>query len=320
MITRYKDGIVQPRIHPSLLLAHAEPKSVKQALQDSKWHTAMTGEFNALQRNNTWTLVPLPPNRNAIGCKCVFRVKENSDSSVKKYKARLVAMGSDQKFGFDFHETFYPVIKPVTIRLILTLAINHKWPLQQLGVNNAFLNGFQEEEVYMTQPPGFESSDKSLVCKLQKAIYGLKQAPRAWFERLKSTLLQFGFTDSKCDPSLYKTSSTIIYILVYVDDIIITGNSSSLVEKLIQKLNATFSLEQLGSLDYFLGIEVHSLSSGALLMTHFTYIRDLLTRTNMLEAKPISSPLVSICKLSNHGSDLLQEASFYRSVLKHFSI
>ena len=95
-----------------------------------------------------------------------------------------------------FHETFSPVIKPVTIRVILTLAITHKWPLQQLDVNNAFLNGLLEEEVYMTQPPGFESSDKSLVCKLNKAIYGLKQAPKAWFERLKVTLLKFGFTDN----------------------------------------------------------------------------------------------------------------------------
>jgi len=186
-------------------------------------------------------------------------------------------------------------MKPVTIREILTFAITHKWSLQQLDVNNAFLNGFLEEEVYRIQPPGFETSDKSLVCKLHEAIYGLKQAPRAWFERLKSTLLQFGFIDSKCDPSLfiYKTSSTIIYSLVYVDDIIVTGNSSSLVEKLIQQLNATFSLKQIGSLDYFLGIQVHSLSSGALLTTQSKYIMDLLTRTNMLEAKPISSPMTS---------------------------
>lgn len=126
----------------------------------------------------------------------------------------------------------------------------------------------------MTQPLGFESSDKSLVCKLHRAIYGLKQDPRAWLESLKATLLQFGFTDSKCDLSLfiYKTSSTITYILVYMDDIIIIGNSSSLVDKLIQHLNPSFSLKQLGSLGYFLGIKVHSLSNGALLVTQSKYI------------------------------------------------
>ena len=170
-----------------MLLVHTEPKSVKQALQDTKWFAAMIDEFQVFQKNNTWTLVSLPPQRNAIGCKWVFRVKENSDGSINRYKARLVARGFNQKLGFDFQETLSPVIKPVTIRVILTLAITHKWSLQQLDANNAFLNGLLEEEVYMTQPPGFESSDKSLVCKLSKAIYGFKQAPRAWswFERLK---------------------------------------------------------------------------------------------------------------------------------------
>jgi len=100
MITRAKDGIVQPRIHPSLLLVHAEPKSVKQALQDSKWHSAITDEFHALQRNKTWTLVPLPSNRNAIGCKWVFRVKENSDGSGNRYKARLVVKGFKSEVCF----------------------------------------------------------------------------------------------------------------------------------------------------------------------------------------------------------------------------
>ena len=127
-----------------------------------------------------------------------------------------MAKGFNQQFGFHLHETFSPMIKPVTIRVILTLAITHKWPLQQLDVNNVFLNGLLEEELYMAQPPGSEYSDKSLVCKLHRAIHGLKQTPMAWFERLRATLLQFGFIDCKCDPSLfiYKTSSTITYILV----------------------------------------------------------------------------------------------------------
>jgi histone deacetylase 1/2 len=163
----------------------------------------MTEEFQALQRNETWTLVPLPQNRKAIGCKWVFRTKENPDGSINKYKARLVAKGFHQLQGFDFNETFSPVIEPVTVRLILSLAVSYKWPLKQLDINNAFLNGILEEEVYMVQPPGFETTDSSLVCKLNKALYGLKQAPRQWFDRLTSTLLQFGFKSSKCDLSLH---------------------------------------------------------------------------------------------------------------------
>jgi hypothetical protein len=133
----------------------------------------------------------------------VFRVKENSDGTVNRYKARLVAKGFHQLQCFDFTETFSPVVKPITIRLILTLVISYKWPIKQLYVNNAFLNGILEEEVYMQQPQGFESGDSGLVCKLHKALYGLKQAPRQWFDRLKVTLLHFGFQASKCDPSLF---------------------------------------------------------------------------------------------------------------------
>nr|KYP48064.1 Retrovirus-related Pol polyprotein from transposon TNT 1-94 [Cajanus cajan] len=221
----------------------------------------MKQEYSALLKNNTWTLVQLPPNRNAIGCKWVFRIKENFDGSVNKYKAILVAKGFLQQPGFDFNETFSPVIKPVTIRLILTLAISNHWDIHQLDVNNAFLNGSLNETVYMQQPPGFEVHDSTLVCKLNKALYGLKQVPRQWFERLQYTLLQFGFKASKCDPSLftYHRQSNIVYLIVYVDDIIIIGNSFQFTQQLINQLNSIFSLKQLGKLDYFLGIEVRHL-------------------------------------------------------------
>nr|KYP64927.1 Retrovirus-related Pol polyprotein from transposon TNT 1-94 [Cajanus cajan] len=302
MQTRSKSGIHKPK-YPSVLLAQSEPKNVKQALKDPKWLEAMKKEYSALLKNNTWTLVQLPPDRNAIGCKWVFRIKENSDGSVNRYKARLVAKGFLQQPGFDFNETFSPVIKPVTIRLILTLAISNHWDIHQLDVNNAFLNGSLNETVYMQQPPGFEVPDSTLVCKSNKALYGLKQAPRQWFERLQYTLLQFGFKANKCDPSLftYHVQSNIVYLLVYVDDIIITGNSSQFTQQLIDQLNSIFSLKQLGKLDYFLGIEVRHLQNGSVLLTQSKYIRDLLQRTNMLEANAISSPMVSSCKLSKHA-------------------
>ena len=168
----------------------------------------MQSEYDALMRNDTWTLVDLPASRTAIGCKWVFRVKENPDGSVNKYKVRLVAKGFHQQLGFDYKETFSPIIKLVTIRLILSLAVSHNWPLQHLDFNNPFLNGVLEEEVYMTQPPGFVSSNKQQVCRLHRAIYGLKQAPRAWFDKLKATLLSFGFSSSKCDPSLFVFSDS----------------------------------------------------------------------------------------------------------------
>jgi len=201
-------------------------------LANTDWLIAMRQEYDALLKNKTWDLVSLPPNMQAIGCKWVFRVKENVDGSIKRFKAQLVAKGFHQVHDFDFHEIFSPVIKPITIRIIPTLALFHGWKLFQLDVNNAFLNGSLEETVFMTQPPSFEVADKSLVCKLNKAIYGLKQAPRQWFDRLKSTLLQFGFIGSKSDSSLFifHQQMHVVYLLVYVDDIILTGSSPSLIQ------------------------------------------------------------------------------------------
>lgn len=184
-------------------------------------------------------------------------------------------------------------------------------------MNNAFLNGILEEEVYIQQPPGFESAEKHLVCRLQKAIYGLKQAPRAWFERLGSTLIQMGFQTSKCDPSLFTFAggSHRVMMLVYVDDIIITGDHLPLIQGLTSKLNDQFALKQLGDLEYFLGIEVQRLKDGSLFLSQSKYLRDLLDKAKMLEAKPISTPMVANLKLSKNEGDPLEDPSFYRSIV-----
>lgn len=317
MQTRAKSGFIQPRQHFTLLLTHTEPKSVKQALTDDNWKAAMQSEFDALCKNNTWSLVPLPPNRQSIGCKWVFRIKENPDGSISRYKARLVAKGFHQKQGFDFNETFSPVVKPVTIRLILTMALTHKWSIQQLDVNNAFLNGLLHEEVYMDQPPGFITSDSSLVCRLHKALYGLKQAPRQWFERLQAALLKLQFKPSKCDPSLFIFAShgSTVYLLVYVDDIIITSNNTTLLTSIINKLNSDFSLKHLGNLDYFLGIEVKPSAQGSMFLTQTKYVRDLLQRTNMAGSSSVTTPMQSSCKLTKLGSPALADPYMYRSVV-----
>ena len=148
------------------------------------------------------------------------------------------------------------------------------------------MNGLLNKTIYMSQPLGFQRSNSSMVCKPNKALYGLKQAPRQWFERLQSTLIQFGFVASKCDPFLfiYKVAFPTMYLFVYVDDIILTRSSIQLIHHLTSQLNSKFSLKQLGWLDYFLSIEVKTLSDKSILLTQSKYISDLLQKTNMTEA------------------------------------
>jgi len=167
------------------------------------------------------------------------------------------------------------------------------------------------------QPHGFEKGSASTVCKLHKSIYGLRQAPRAWFDKLASTLLILGFTHAKCDYSLFiKTSAkSLVYLLVYVDDIIITGSDSTEVQHLIRCLHKHFALKDLGELNYFLGIQVHKLSNSELLLTQSKYVTDLLKKTNMLEAKPQSTPMVAGTKLYNDGTDLFDDVNLYRSTV-----
>jgi hypothetical protein len=183
IITRSKNNIVKPlhklnlHVRPS---SPIEPNTITQALRDPDWRSAMQAEFDALHRNNTWDLVSRSSAPNLVGCKWVFRIKRNPDGSIGCYKARLVAKGFHQRPGCDYTETFSPVVKPVTIRIILTLAVRQGWSVRQLDVNNAFLQGTLKEEVFMVQPPGFVNKHfPDNVCRLKKALYGLKQAPRA---------------------------------------------------------------------------------------------------------------------------------------------
>ena len=179
-----------------------------------------------------------------------------------------MAKGYFQSEGIDYHETFSPVAKPPTIREYLSLALHFSWPIKQLDISNAFLHGILEEEVFMTQPLGFEDSVyPSHVCLLHKALYGLKQAPRAWYSTFSSFLVSYGFTNNKYDSSLFifHRGSAIILLLGYADDILITGNDIPLVASLIKHMHSAFSMKELGNLSYFLRIVVHHTATGLFL-------------------------------------------------------
>lgn len=186
---------------------------------------------------------------------------------MSRYKARLVANRRSQQPGIDCDETFSPVVKPATIRTVLSLAISRDWPIHQLDVKNAFLNGHLSETVYMFQPPGFTHPQyPDYVCHLQKSLYGLKQAPRAWFQHFAAFATGFGFQHSRCDPSLFifRHGSDTAYLLLYVDDIVLTASSTDLLHCIFTSLHSEFSMTDLGPLNCFLGITALRTKSGML--------------------------------------------------------
>ena len=215
----------------------------------------MEEEIQALHHNHTWTLVPKISNMNVIGCRWIYKVKQKPDGTIDRYKARLVAKGYKQEEGF---ETFSPVIKITTVRLLLSLTVTKNWYIHQMDVSNAFLHGNLIETIFMSQPLGFQ--DKifpSYVCQIHISLYGLKQAPREWFKHLSSFLHSLNFQGSSTDTSLFfhYHNNTPIFILIYVDDILLISPSFAVITPLIQTLKNTFTMKDVGPAHYFLGIE-----------------------------------------------------------------
>ncbi|KAK3030411.1 hypothetical protein RJ639_038939 [Escallonia herrerae] len=257
------------RTHTAFLAAISsvdEPKYFSQAVKHAHWRDAMAKEISALEANNTWTLMPLPYGKRAIDSKWVYKVKFHPDGIVERYKAQLVAKGYTQ-IEVDFHETFVPVAKLVTVRCLLAIALIKKWELHQLDVNNAFFHEDLEEEVYMKIPQGFSKQGENRVCRLQKSLYGLRQASRNWYHKFTQSLLVVGFIQSQSDHSLFTFArkGSFLAVLIYVDDVIVTGTDLAKISWLKHYLDTKFHNKDLGKLKYFLGIEVARSSDGIVL-------------------------------------------------------
>lgn len=241
------------------MLGMAEPTSYLEASKDACWRRAMQDELSSIKENKTWKLTHLPPGTKPIGLKWVFKLKKDSHGNVVKHKARLVAKGYVQRHGIDFEEVYAPVARLETIRLIIALAAQEGWEIHHMDVKSAFLNGELAEEVFVSQPPGFEvNGEEEKVLKLSKALYGLKQAPRAWNTKLDQTLVQLGFEKCPLEHALYKKchGTSKLLVGVYVDDLIITGTSTEEVASFKKQMKDRFSMSDLGLLSYYLGIEV----------------------------------------------------------------
>lgn len=276
----------------------------------------MHDEYRALQTNDTWELVPRPSDAPVIRCMWLFRHKFNSDGSLQRHKARLVVNGKTQQVGVDCFETFSHVVKPTTIRTVLSLSATRSWPIHQLDLKNAFLHGNLNETVFMHQPPGFVDPTKPThVCKLRKSLYELKQAPRAWYHRFATFLQTKGFTSIQCDTSLFilKHGKDMAYLLLYVDDIILTASSPSLLQTIIHTLSTEFAMSDLGPLSHFLGIQVTRDHHG-LFLSQSQYAKEILSRAKMSSCNPTTTPVDTTGKLSATAGNLISDPQSYRQL------
>ncbi|KAK9069971.1 hypothetical protein SSX86_010369 [Deinandra increscens subsp. villosa] len=287
-VVNYSNLSFENRSFATSLNKSSEPKNYFEAVKDPNWVAAMNDEIEALHRNDTWTLVDLPKDRKPIGCKWIYKIKYKSSGEIERYKARLVAKG-------------------------------YKWPLFQLDINNVFLYGNLNEDVYMALPQGYYSHNETKVCKLNRSLYGLKQAPRMWYENLIEVLYSLDFVQSKCDHSLFIMSSETVFVvlLVYVDDIVITGNNVTIIEKVKKALNSKFKIKDLGSLKYFLGIEVISRNNG-LCLSQRKYCLELLAEYGLTGSKPVTCPLeqnYTLTTLCAKNNNVLQNISGYQKLI-----
>ena len=256
----------------------------------------MDREIQTLEQAHTWHTVSPPSGVNIVGSKWVFRIKRKADSSIEKYKARLVARGFTQVYGLDYFNTYSPVTRLTSIRIILAIAVRYDWEIESFDFVGAYLNGELDdnEVIYMQSPPGYKN-DAHTVKRLRKSLYGLKQAGRKWYDTLVCTLNSLGFNTTHADPGVFYTrvKNDILILAVHVDDCILTGSSRKLITLYKEKLNACHALTDLGPVHWLLGIKItRDRAAHTISLSQSSFIDTILSRFSMTEAKPYGSPMI----------------------------
>lgn len=319
-------GQIDPYLRENYILYGAqavenEPRSFKDAIKrpDSiQWKIAMVEEIESMSRNNTWDLVDLPPGKNLVGSKWVYKMKTDTNGNPSRYRARLVAQGFSQKYGVDYDEVFAPVVQPTTIRLLLTMAGQKKYVVRHMDVKSAFLNGKLEEEIYMKQPPGFEDKNfPGKVCKLNKSLYGLKQAARVWNERLTSVLNNHGYRKSVEDECLFirNTKNGDCFVLLHVDDILTLTPETSDAVTLEKHIGEVFDITVLGEVTQFLGMKVDRSNDGSFSLSQPAYIKKVIENFGMKDAKASKIPMDPGYMTEEDTSKKLPSNDDYRSLI-----
>jgi hypothetical protein len=276
-----------------MFVSSFEPFKVEDALHDPDWVVAMQEELNNFKRNEVWSLVEIPK-LNIVGTKWVFCNKQDEHGVVTRNKARLMEKGYSQVEGLNFDETFAPVARFESIRILLAYATHHDFKLYQIDVKSAFLNGPIKEDMYVEQPPSFESEEyPNHVYKLHKTLYGLNQAPRAWYECLRDFLIDNGFKIGKGDSTLFtrRMGKDLFVCQIYVDDIIFGSTNKSFCDEFSKIITDMFEMSMIWVPAYFLGFQIKQVKNGTFI-NQTTYTCDILKKFGMDKAKSIKTPMV----------------------------
>jgi hypothetical protein len=298
------------------------PLSYQEALQSpqcSEWKEAILSELTSIEENQTWVLVDRPSNEqiNVVSSKWVFTVKENIDGSIERFKARLVARGFSQKYGVDYFDTFSPVVNKETFRFMMTIASHFDYEIHTIDVSTAFLNGRLQEDIYMDIPEGYGTSGNmnGKVLKLIKSLYGLKQAPLAWYNELEAFLISLGFIKATgIDPCLFAMNdyNNVLYILVYVDDILLIASSVNIMERFKSQFSQRFKVRDLGEISSYLKLRIHrDRNNKKIMIDQEKYIDSLLHRFDMINCKDKNTPGLPNTRLKI-GSTQLDNTIPYR--------
>lgn len=270
-----------------------EPNTYQEAMKGAykdEWMAAMKEEYESLVKNNTWKIVERPSDKTVIDNRWVFKIKEKTDGSIDRFKARLVARGFNQQFGVDYNETFSAVVRFTSIRTILAVAANRRMKLKQFDIKTAFLNGKLDDVVYMKQPIGFsDGTDK--VCRLIKSLYGLKQAARCWAKRFSDFVKKLGFATCKTDSCVFmkKNNSELVIIALHVDDGLVAADDENQIDELINQLNEQFEVKASG-VGCFLGIQIEQDKDGSIFIHQNAYLKKILKRFSMENCKQNNIP------------------------------
>ena len=258
-----------------------EPQTYKEAVNSMErlmWKKAIKSEIDSILHNHTWELVDLPSGCKPLSSKWIFKRKRKVDGSIDKYKARLVIKGYRQTEGLDYFDTYSPVTRINSIRMVLAIASLKDLEVHQMDFKIAFLNGHLNKEIYMEQPEGFSTSGQEMkVCRLVKSLYGLKQAPKQWHEKFDNVMLSHGFKINECDKCVYVKDDEHGYVIVclYVYDMLIVGSDDKMITSTKNMLNSRFDMKDMGLADVILGIKIKRTSDG-LVLSQSHYVDNIL--------------------------------------------